>query len=249
MKKIKEFFAGLLVVCVAVFIVVLVYRGAANKAHRDLAKRISELSPRGGPPETIDGLRQAIALYENQIELNVKEGVQTGTYWKILGIRLADKGMHKDALDAFDRAIYYNAEDPVLYQLTGVSAGVTAKSVIGFSVNAEREREHYFKLCENAYLRALELDPLYAKPMYGLAILYVFELDMPEKAIPYLERYMQIQTNDILAMFVLARAYYIAENFSDAIMLYDRIIGKSRDQKVKAEALNNKETVQRLMYE
>jgi tetratricopeptide (TPR) repeat protein len=249
MKRIKEFISGLFVVCVAVFIIVFVYQSAADKSHRELAKRISELSSRGGPPETIEGLKQAIALYENQIELNVKEGVQTGTYWKILGIRLADKGMHKDALDAFDRAIYYNAEDPVLYQLTGVSAGVTAKSVIGFSANAEREREHYFKLCENAYLRALELDPLYAKPMYGLAILYVFELDKPEKAIPYLERYMQIQTNDIPAMFVLARAYYMAENFSGAVMLYDRIIDKSRDQKVKAEARNNKETILGLMYE
>ncbi|MDR0441795.1 MAG: tetratricopeptide repeat protein [Treponema sp.] len=249
MNKLKEFVIGILILFIVGMLVRFVYLNESTKSHRHLAKRISELSPRGGPPETIDGLRKAIALYEAQIELNVKEGAQTGSYWKILAIRLADKGMHQDALAALERAIYYNAEEAILYNLTGVSAGIVAKSIVGFSTNAEKEREHYYRLSENSYLRAMQIDELYLKPMYGLAVLYVFELDRPAEAIPYLERYLKMQTSDISAMFILARAYYLTERFSQAIELYDRIIARTKDAKIKAEAQNNRDIVMRLDYE
>jgi tetratricopeptide (TPR) repeat protein len=113
-KRIKDVITGLFVLLLVVVLVIVVYRYETGKIHRDLAKQIAELSPRGGPPETIEGLKAAIAAYENQIELNVKEGAQTGVYWKILATRLADRGMHRDALEALEKAISYNAEDPTL---------------------------------------------------------------------------------------------------------------------------------------
>jgi tetratricopeptide (TPR) repeat protein len=157
--------------------------------------------------------------------------------------------MHNDALVALERAIYFNTEDPFLFYLTGVCAGSVAKSVVGFSANAEREREHYFRLSENGYLRALELDVTYTRPMYGLGVLYAFELDRPQDAIFHLERYLQILPSDINAMFVLARAHIMAENFTQAIELYDRIAARTRDQNVRQEALNNRAMVMEFMYE
>ena len=142
MKRIKEIIIGIIFVLVIGSIIFLVYRSTGSQ-NRELARRMAEISPRGGPPETIDGLRRAIALYEEQIERNVREGAQTGVYWKILAIRLADRNMHQDALAALERAVYFHAEDPVLFNLTGVSAGVVAKSIVGFSANAQREKEHY----------------------------------------------------------------------------------------------------------
>jgi tetratricopeptide (TPR) repeat protein len=213
-----------------------------------LVKRINELSPRGGPPETIDGLRQAIALYEDQIERNVKEGAQTGVYWKIRATRLADRGMHNDALDALERAIYFNAEDAILFYLTGVSAANVAKSKVGFSPNAERERAQYYTLAENSYLRALELEVTYSRAMYGLAILYVFELDRPQDAIVHLERYIQLQPSNIQAMFVLARAHFMMENYRQAVEIYDRIISRTKDKEVKEEAAINRDIIMGLMY-
>jgi tetratricopeptide (TPR) repeat protein len=245
MKKLKDIILGIFVILVFGTPVVMVYRQEQGKANRALAKRIAELSPRGGPPETIEGLRQAIALYEAQIERNVREAAQTGTYWKILATRLADKGMHRDALDAFEHALRFNAEDPTLYYLTGVSAGVVAKSTVGFSSNDGAEQDRLFKLCEKSYLRAVDLDPDYPRPRYGLGVLYTFELGRPEEAIPHLTRYLQIITGDVSTMFVLAAAYYMTEDYDSAIELYDRIIARTKDPKVKAEALNNKEEIGR----
>jgi len=249
MKRLKEILTAIIVLAALVTVFYFVYRHVNTKTHRALAKRIAELSPKGGPPETIDGLRKAIALYEDQIERNVREGAQTGVYWKILAIRLADKKMHNDALNAFERAIYFNTEDPTLYYLTGVSAASVAKSLVGFSSGEQKEKEKLYKLSENSYLRAMELDITYTKPMYGIAILYVFELDRPQDAIPYLERYLQIAASDVSAMFVLARAYYSTENYSRAVELYDKIISRTKNKKIKEEALNNKDIIQGMLYE
>ena len=243
MRKLKEIILALLVFTALGALAMGVYRTQRDKPHKELAKRIAELSPRGGPPREIEDLKKAIALYEAQIELNVKEGAQTGTYWKILAIRLADRDMHRDALAAFEKALYYNTSDPTIYYLIGVSAGTTAKSIVGFSTNAQNEKEHFYTLSENSYKRALELEPQYQKSMYGLGVLYTFELNRPAEAIPYLEDYLRILPNDIQAMFVLARAYYMTGNKEQAVELYDKIIARTKDPKVKAEAQNNKNLV------
>jgi len=249
MRQFKEIVIAIFVIAAVSFLIYSLYQSEGKKKDRDLARRIAELSPKGGPPETIEGLRKAIALYEDQIERNVREGAQTGTYWKILAVRLADKGMHNDALNALERAIYFKSDDPALYNLTGVSAGIVAKSVVGFSASAEKERERYFKLSENSYKRALELDATYAKPMYGLAVLYVFELDRPAEAIPHLERYLSMNTSDFQAMFILARAHAVTGNYKQAIEIYEKIITRSKKKEIQAEASNNIEIVQRMMYE
>jgi tetratricopeptide (TPR) repeat protein len=249
MKKLKEFLMAILILLVAGSIVFFIYNRTSTNASRELAKRMAEISPRGGPPETIEGLRQAIMLYEDQIERNVREGAQTGVYWKILAMRLADRNMHNDALEALERAIYFNTEDATLYYLTGVSAGSVAKSFVGFSVDAERRREHYFNLAERSYLRALEIDITYTRPMYGLGVLYAFELDRPEDAIVHLERYLQILPSDIPAMFVLARAYFMTGSNSRAIELYDRIADRTRDKNIREEALRLKDIIQGMLYE
>jgi tetratricopeptide (TPR) repeat protein len=245
--KIKDVFLGLFVIVLIGGLMVLVYNLEMNKGQRELARRIAGLSPRGGTPQTIEGLKEAIALYEDQIELNVKTGVQTGTYWKILAIRLADKGMHKDAVKAFERALYYNSDDPTLFYLTGESASAAAASTLDFNSDSASEREHYQDLAESAYLRAIELDPTYAKPKLGLGILYTFDMDRPSEALPHLERYQQLVSGDIRSMFVLARAYYMTEDYERAVELYDRIIYRSKDPQVKTEAQNNKEAIRNLM--
>jgi len=248
MKKIKDFFIAIMIIAAVGALIYFIYDRGSKKTNRELARQIAELSPRGGPPETIEGLRQAIVLYENQIERNVREGAQTGVYWKILAIRFADRNLHNDALDALERAVYYNSEDAILFYLTGVSAASVAKANVGFSANAVNERERYYKLAENSYLRALELDVTYTKPMYGLAVLYVFELDRPAEAVPYLERYAQLTPSDITAMFVLARAHFMLEDYSRAVEVYDRIIDRTRDRQMKDEALNNRDFIQGIIY-
>jgi tetratricopeptide (TPR) repeat protein len=252
MKKFKEFLIAVVLLAVVAGLIYTIHQTTSKRYSKELAKRMVQISPRGGPPETIEGLRQAIAVYEDQIERNVKEGAQTGVYWKILAMRLADSphNMHNEALEALERAIHFNSEDPTLFYLTGVSAAMVAKSKVGFNINDERERERYFKLSENSYLRALELDVTYTRAMYGLGILYIFELEnRASDGIVQIERYLQIRASDISAMFVLARAYFMTENFTRAIETYDRIADRSKNKAEKEEAQKNRDFIMGMMYE
>ncbi|MDR0998142.1 MAG: tetratricopeptide repeat protein [Treponema sp.] len=243
MKIRKESLLGLIVVLVLGGGIMGVYFYEKRNTNAALAARMAELSPRGGPPETIEGLRAAIAAYEDAIDAHVRDAVQTGTYWKILATRLADKGMHLDALDALEMAIRYNAEDPTPFYLTGVSAGIAAKSSLDFPRDGESERERYFGLSERAYLRAIELDKDYAKPRYALGVLYSFELDRAGEAIPHLVRYLELMPRDVEGMFVLARSYYLTGQYESAIDLYDRILVTTRDTKKQEEARTNRDYI------
>lgn len=246
-KKAREIILGIFALGIIAAAVLSLYTCEKQKGGRELAKRISALNSKGGGiPETIEGLRTAINLYEEQIERNVREGAQAGVYWKILAIRLADRGMHRDALDAIEQAVHYNSNDPTLYYLTGDYASIAAASTLEFSAASAAEKEQLIKLAESAYLRSIQLDPVYARPRIGLGILYTFDLLRPAEAIPHLERYLDLTSNNIEGMFVLARAYFMVENFKASVDMYDRIISRTKDAKIKENAMNNKAEIQKM---
>ena len=214
------------------------------------------------PLDTIEGLRNAIAIYEKQIERHVEDVSKTAAYWKILAVRLQDRGLHGEALEALGRAVYHAPEDPLLHYYTGISAGIMAKSFHAFpegnlgTGGLRRElpgrdnsdRMKFFTLAEKAFLRAIELDDRYLRPRYSLGVLYVFDLDRPEDAIPHLERYLEISRNDVDTMFVLARAFYMIRDYKAALALYDRIITLTTSEQKRIDAQNNRQRVLGQMY-
>jgi tetratricopeptide (TPR) repeat protein len=239
MKFRKETFAGLAIIAVIALGVGGIYGFRKYRDRNSLAASIAELSPRGAPPETLEGLRQAIRLYEAELDRYEKTAAQTGVYWKILASRLQDRGMHGEALEALERAIGYSPEDPALHYMTGLSAAVMAKSSLNFQGTRENAGQtRYYALSEAGYLRAISLDERYARPRYGLGVLYVFELNRPGEAIVHLERYLETQTRDVDAMFILARAYYMVGRYQDAVKLYDQIMSLTKDTLKRAEAEN-----------
>jgi tetratricopeptide (TPR) repeat protein len=240
MKVKKEYRTGIAVILIGLLAMGGLIVFQRYRSRNSLALRISELGPRGNPPQTIEELRQAIARYEKRIEAHVRDAAQTGLYWKILATRLQDRDLHREALDALERAVYYFPGDAAVHYLRGVSAGVVGKSA--FDRNGEEGRD-YLALSEASYLRAIELAPDYGRPRYGLGVLYVFELDRPQDAVPHLLRFLEISRDDVDAMFVLARAYYMLENYREALDLYERIAATTRDPAQREEAENNRQTI------
>jgi tetratricopeptide (TPR) repeat protein len=209
-----------------------------------LASRIADLSPRGAPPGTIEDLRKAIDLYQKKIDEHVRDAAQTGVYWKILGSRLIDKKLYGEALEALENAVSYYPEDETIHYLIGLSAGTLAKSEYFSRAEAVR----HFDISESAYRRAIDIDGNYGKALYGISVLYVFELERPADAVPYLERFLDINKSDTDAMFVLARAYYMTQKYEEAVGMYDRIIGLTKDAAVKNQAEQNKQQVMGALY-
>ncbi len=204
-------------------------------------RRMQQLETGVINPTTAEELEKAIQTYQNRIEDVLNADIRIGIWYKILGTRYLDNGMYGKALENFRTAIEYFPTNQNLYYFVGVCAGYMAKSSLGYeTANSYIDRDHYYTLAESAYKRALELEPRYERALYGLAVLYVFELDRPEEAIPYLERIMEIEKRNLDAMMVLARAYYVTGSPDKAVQLYDRVIAESKSDERKKEASDNK---------
>jgi len=225
----------------SIFILILVAAGITGifvykkiALRNSLAARIAALSSRGAPPQSVEDLRAAIDLYGKKIEEHIQDAGRTGIYWKILASRLMEgrKPMYGEALEALKQAVRYYPEDESIHYLIGVSAGNMAKAEY---FSPEDRAEHY-RVSEEAYLRAIDLYPRYGRALYGLGVLYVYELGVPEEALGYMERFMEINPNDTSGMFVLAAANYMIEDYGTAVNWYDRVIGTSKDKDEKTQA-------------
>lgn len=211
-------------------------------------KRMQRMEEGVANPTTKEELEEAIDKYDARaMDLALTEG-QVGIWYKILGTRYLDQQMYGKALECFQNALTYYPDNANLYYYVGTCAGYMANASLDYEANGTTsdsaiKKMNYLRLSESAYLQALEIDPDYYRALYGIGVLYVFELDENENAIPYLERFLATQTQDTSAMFVLARAYYLTYQFDKAVALYDRIIELNPNEERVNDAKANKEQV------
>lgn len=206
--------------------------------------RLQHLEEGVSSPTTVEEIKDAIAKYQNRVNDIQLANSQVGIWYKILGTRYLDTKMYGEALKAFQTAIQYYPVNQNLYYYIGVCAGYMAHAALDYNATGSTaERYNYLKLAESAYLRAIDLEDTFVRALYGIGVLYVFELDECEKAIPYLERLLTVDTKNTDAMFVLARAYYVEGEFKKAVNLYDSIVSITKSDVKKREAEANKKTV------
>ncbi len=207
--------------------------------------RMQKMEEGVGSPTTKEELKEAIKKYQDRVyDMQIAQG-QIGIWYKMLGTRYLDTKMYGEALKCFQKAIELYPDNQNLFYWVGVCAGYMAKASLDFEATGATtsQRYNYLKLAESAYRRAIELDERYGRALYGLAIIYIYEMGEVEKGIPYLERFLDIEKRNTDAMFRLAEAYYLNYDFDKAADLYDRIISLTKDEKKKALAEQNKKTV------
>ncbi|MCR4627628.1 MAG: hypothetical protein K5640_08280 [Treponema sp.] len=195
-------------------------------------------------PTTVEELKAAIKKYQNRAADLQLANAQIGIWYKILATRYLDAKMYGEALKTFQTALEYYPQNQNLYYYVGLCAGYMSHSALDYeATGSSNKKKNYLKLAENAYSEAIRIEPRYARALYGLSVLYVFELDEPEKAVPLLEKMLTIETRSIDAMFVLARAYYSTYEFDKAVSMYDKIIATTKSEERKKEAEANKRIV------
>lgn len=212
-------------------------------------KRMQQMEEGVSSPSTIDEYKDAIKKYERRIADIDAAQRQVGIWYKILGSRYLDNKMYGEALKAYQNAIMYYPDNQNLYYYVGLCAGYMSHAALDYGAKGDTStRYNYLRLSEQAYLRAIQIEPRYVRALYGIGVLYVFELDESEKAIPYLETLLTVDKAHIDAMFVLARAYYSNYDFDNAVAMYDKIISTTKDAQKKADAEVNKQVVLGMAY-
>lgn len=231
MKK-KSVFLILLSVACAMF-----FLGCG--ANTRTIKNLQALEEGVSSPTTIEELEDAIDKYEARVLDVMLANQQIGIWYKMLGSRYLDAQMYGLALDAFQKATEYYPQNPNLYYYVGLCAGYMSKQALDYGgTGSTAQKYNYLKLSESGYLRAVELDPNYDRALYGLGVLYIFELEQPDAAIPHLEKLLTVETRHTDGMFLLANAYYQTYEYDKAVAMYDKIIETttSSEKKVQAEA-------------
>lgn len=225
----------------AFFLVTFLLCGCSGKSSKTII-RLQKMEENVGSPTTEVELKDAIKKYQDRVTDIQLANSQIGIWYKMLATRYLDAKMYGEALKTFQTAIQYYPANQNLFYYVGVCAGYMAKASLDFSANGgtSAEKFNYLKLAESAYLRAIELEPRYVRSLYGLGVLYVFELDQCEKAIPYLETALSVETKNTDIMFVLARAYYVEGQYDSAVSLYDKIISVTKSEQKKKSAEANK---------
>lgn len=195
--------------------------------------------------ERIAELTETIAEYEEIVERRVEATAQLGEHYKMLGIEFIRRDMYGEALKYLEKTLDYYPENEVIFYLCAACSARMAKA----KVNSPGEQDELFQEAEKYYLRAIELDNQFSQALYGLSVLYIFELDRIPDAEPYLNRLLKKEEKNTSAMFLLARVYIYLGNIEGAIQLYEQIIKDAASREEKERARDNKQQLLEGTYE
>ena len=223
---------------------------SCNGTNAKTIKRMQALEEGVASPTTEAEIKEAIQKYQTRVEDIALANQQIGIWYKMLGSRYLDNQMYGEALEAFRMATTYYPANQNLYYFVAVCAGFMANQALDYSATGSTAQKfNYLKLAESAYLEAIKLDPKYARALYGIGVLYIFELEEPGKAIPYLETLAEVEKRNVDGLFLLAKAYYQTFEFERAMEIYDEIISITTSSEDKAQAEANKRKVLETAYE
>lgn len=246
MNKRNLIFSCIFICCIVLSYFVL---GRKNSARQKI-KHLEALEAGVENPLTVEELEEAIAKNEARAEELLALQEQTGSWYKILAEKYIDGEMYGEALSALQKAVQYYPQNQNLFYYIGVSAGFMAKATLDFNADGKTtERDNYLLLAESGYKRAVDLEPDYFRAIYGLAVLYVLEMNQPAKAVPLLEKALTIEEKNTEAMMLLGHAYYMTYDYEAAVAMYDKVIAADTSKERKEAAAANKKAVLDAMYE
>ncbi|MDC7228561.1 MAG: tetratricopeptide repeat protein [Spirochaetales bacterium] len=194
-----------------------------------------EFSSGAIPEERIANLKKGISYYEKDAARTVKASKQIGIYYRMLALEYMSLEMYNEALKSIEAAVDYFPTSPMLFYYGAVCSAQMTQAVFD-----EVRADSYLDTAEQYYLRALQIDPGYTEALYGLSVLYIFELNRPLDAEPLLERLLSGGSANFNAMFLLARVKILRGETDAAEELYSTIEEKAPDDETKQKAKDNR---------
>ncbi len=189
--------------------------------------------------ERLEELRESVRTLESSVEQRMRDHEYLGRYHKILAIEYINREMYGPALRELEAAIEIHTENPVLFYYAAIAAARQAKST-----REAGRRSELYEDSEWYYKRAIELRPQYRSALYGLAVLYLFELESPDEAEPHLNRLLELRPSNWEAQFLKARMRVMQGRLEEAIEVYDRIAADASASGQREAALRNKRELQ-----
>ena len=229
----------------------LVLLGSCTKKDDSLLSLMFDIEARsmkGAPPSSVEELKAAIAQHGTEVQKTVASYEQVAGYWRLLAAKFMERGLFGEAYDAALKALRFYPTNSGLYYIAGLSAAFLSRTAMAEYGGGQATREGWLQASEGAYKESIRLDERNTRSLYGLAVVYSFELEDYEAAIPLLERMLGIDTMNMDALFLYARSLYGAGRLQDAVNVYDRIIAGSRIEERRDQAAANKKQILDELY-
>lgn len=227
-------------VCVLVMIVSLLSVSCNREQQRILDRLLKtetgEYSGEEIDRERVEELEKHVRRYADEAEQLVKETGKLGIYYKMLALDYLDQEMYGPAEEYFLRALEVYPNNHVLHYYTGLAQAQLSGAQPGAAERTVKLEEAAFH-----HERAIELKPDYYDALYALSVLYIFELDKPLSAEEYVMRALDVRSNNINSLFLLARIRVIQGRFEEAVEIYDLITDETGDSEILERARNNRD--------
>lgn len=220
--------------------------GCTGEKTKNLANQIYETEDKRdlNKEKRIKEITRDIKRAEDDLNDALESYKKIGNYHRVLGVKLMHYKMFLKAYDHFSIAIeYYPASEMLLYY-RGVAAGQ-------YAISQDREdiKRDYLNRSRISHEQALKLNPRFAKSLYALSILYVYEFDRPFDAKPLLDDLLDVSSRNFDAMLLRALLYERDGKFNAAVDLYDKVLKQSKKQSHQIGAESNRERVLRRIAE
>ena len=200
--------------------------------NKELAERVYELEAAGNPeeePEKIREIKKEINRWEDELNDAIDAARHTGRYYKTLGLKYMDYKMFGPAAESFSRALEITPENARVYYYRAVANGRLAVS----RDDAQQSAEELLSV-ERDYKKAIDLEPRFMSPYYSLAVLYIYELERPFEAAPYLDKYLEVERSDGRALLLYGQLLEQMDRPEEAMDIYRRLLSLT-DYKAEKE--------------
>jgi tetratricopeptide (TPR) repeat protein len=193
--------------------------------------------PADGSSARIEELKREIARYRDVVDKKVQASEQLGIYHKMLAVAYMRREMYQAAYQSLMEALGYHPANSVLYYYAGVCAAQTSKAA------SQADRGAWLDRAESHYRRALDLDADYVEAMYGLAVLYTFELNKLPDAERLTRRILQLRARYDEASFLLGNILYRMGRLPESAGVYKQIAETTQVEAIRNEAIANKSRI------
>ena len=222
-----------------IFLLIALSLFGCNKSEKAFFANINEMDEGNLTADQMKSrekeLKEGIRENKNILEQKIEAARNLAQYHRMLGKLYLDNRMYLLAAQEFDEAIKIDTENPVIYYYAGLCYARYAKSLTNEALQFTN-----LLLAEKYYLKAIDFNSNFGRALYAVSVLYVFELDQPDRAAFYLEHLLTTQKSDVDAMFLLANAYIRLDLQDKAVVMYDNIIKTSVTTEYKKQAEENK---------
>ena len=200
-------------------------------------KRTSGLTNYEGFDEkSIEEMKADLVRFEAIINEKLAAAESAVNLYRLLAEQYNDLGMYDLALEHYEGVLRIEPANYSVLNSAGIAAGQTA-----LSRPTVAEKLAYLERAQRYYERAIELNPAFRDPYFGLAVLYLFEFDDIEAAKTILDKALALFADDSRLLFLLAQVAVREDRINDAVEIYDSIAENSKIPAEKNAAISNRE--------